>query len=129
MTKNFFEESLTNFSNPEILRCPLERIILKTKLSKVGEPLKVLNSCVDNPRAFDLGNAFKNLLDFGAISIPNDLNPSGKVTAIGSMMASMPCDIKLSRILLMGYTFNCFEQVLVICACMNIDRDIFYMRH
>jgi len=45
------------------------------------------------------------------------------------MMAKMPCDLKLSRTLLMGYSFKCFEQALVICAATSIDRDLFYMRH
>jgi len=63
MTKEFFDNSLNNFSNPEILRCPLEKLILKTKISKIGEPVDVLQSCLDNPRHFDLGNALKNLLD------------------------------------------------------------------
>jgi HrpA-like RNA helicase len=129
MTENYFTHSLNNFINPEIMRCPLEKVILKTKISGIGEPLEILSSCINNPNDYDLGNAFRNLIDFGAISIPNNLNPSGKVTFIGEMIAKLPCDIKITRILLMGYCFRVFEQAAVICAFLNVDKDMFYMRH
>jgi HrpA-like RNA helicase len=107
------------------MRCPLEKVILKTKISEIGEPLELLKSCISNPNEYDLGNAFRNLIDFGAISIPNNINPSGKVTFIGKMFAKLPCDIKITRILLMGYCFKVFEQSAVICSFLNVEKDMF----
>lgn len=125
MTENYFNNCLNNFINPEIMRCPLEKVILKTKISEIGEPLELLKSCISNPNEYDLGNAFRNLIDFGAISIPNNINPSGKVTFIGKMFAKLPCDIKITRILLMGYCFRVFEQSAIICAFLNVEKDMF----
>mmetsp|Transcript_14049 Transcript_14049/g.11626 ORF Transcript_14049/g.11626 Transcript_14049/m.11626 type:complete len:108 (+) Transcript_14049:961-1284(+) len=107
------------------MRCPLEKVILKTKISGIGEPLEIMRSCINNPNESDLGNAFRNLIDFGAISIPNNLNPSGKVTFIGEMIAKLPCDIKITRILLMGYCFRVFEQAAVICSFLTVEKDMF----
>jgi len=45
------------------------------------------------------------------------------------MIAKLPCDIKITRILLMGYCFRVFEQAAVICAFLNVEKDMFYMRH
>lgn len=36
-------------TKPEILRCPLERVVLKSKLLDMGEPMEILALAMDPP--------------------------------------------------------------------------------
>ena len=45
------------------------------------------------------------------------------------MIAKLPCDLKITRILLMGYCFHILEQAASICAFLNMEIDMFYIRH
>lgn len=116
---------MSNYNDPEILRCQLERIVLKTKISKIGEPLTIVQDLIDKPTDTNLSLAFKNLINFGALSHPSSDHPSGEVTKLGILMGMMPCDISLTKLIVTGYTLGTLHESIAIAAVLSTDRDLF----
>lgn len=125
MTEHYYDTCLSNYNDPEILRCQLERIVLKTKISKIGEPLTIVQDLIDKPTDTNLSLAFKNLINFGALSHPSHSHPSGEVTKLGILMGMMPCDISLTKLIVTGYTLGTLHESIAIAAVLSTDRDLF----
>ena len=53
---SFLQSVLEDEGVPEILRCPLERVVLQTKLFDMGEPKALLALSLDPPDLTNLEN-------------------------------------------------------------------------
>lgn len=125
MTQHFFNSSLSEYNDPEVLRCQLEKIVLKTKISSIGEPLSIIGDLVDRPTDVNLSLSFKTLINYGALSYPSLAHPSGEVTEIGKLMGMLPCDISLTKIIVTGFTLQVLQESVAIAAILSTDRDFF----
>lgn len=111
-----------------MLRCSLGKLILKCKVSRMGEPKLVLESVLSPPNQADLNREIINLHMQGCLTRSSIDHPSGDLTFLGKICANMPCDIKISRLCLMGYALGCMDQCLIIGAALSIDKNIFASR-
>lgn len=41
------------------------------------------------------------------------MKSDGDLTFLGRIMSSLPLDIKLSKLIVMGYMFNCLQQCII----------------
>ena len=112
---------------PAILREPLSSVILNVKrLKQQGEPKKILSLAIQPPKLGDIQRTVLLLKEVGALTLssgkssdgtylPN--NPyDGELTYVGKIMANLPIDPRLSKLILLGHAFGKLREALVIAA-------------
>lgn len=105
------------FTPPEILRSNLAEVILRMIDLKLGNPADF--PFVERPKPSNIKDGYDTLLELGAV-----IRTSGdyRLTDTGRIMARMPLDPKISRMLLEAREENCLREVAVIAAALSI-RD------
>jgi HrpA-like RNA helicase len=116
-SKQFYENGIPEYPKPEMQRCPLEKLILQIKLWGSYEPEQILGRAIQPPEFRDICNAIKNLQQTGALTFPPpnaglDFKP--KITALGKIFVNLPCDIKITRLFLLGMVMKCMHQAIII---------------
>ncbi|XP_061390701.1 probable ATP-dependent RNA helicase spindle-E [Musca vetustissima] len=125
--RTFYLNYLEEFSVPEMLRCPLETVCLKAKLLNMGSPPTVLSLAMNPPNLNDIKNTIVTLKEIGALYKYMDgeyVADDGDLTFIGRLMAHLPLDVRLSRLIVFGYMFNCLEESIIMAAGLSV-RSIF----
>lgn len=102
---------------PEILTSPLENVILKTKMLDMGPPQAILALAMDRPSVIEIANSVLNLKEMGALLQhtkglieEND----GDISFIGRIMAKLPIDVRIARLIIFGYCFDLLNECIVI---------------
>ncbi|MEN6310784.1 MAG: DUF3418 domain-containing protein, partial [Acidobacteriota bacterium] len=140
-------ESRDEFTSPEILRSDLAEVILRMIDLGLGDPLAF--PFIDRPAAKTVRDGYETLVELGAIhksksgtqySIPNYGDAQGErgaphksemnivspnlwaLTDKGRVMARMPLDPRVSRMLLEGARENCLPEASVLAAALSL-RD------
>lgn len=104
-------------SKPEMLRSPLEQVVLKSKLLDMGPPHAILALAMDQPKLSDIKNTILVLKELGGLyRTCNDVltENDGDLTFIGRVMASLPVDVRVTRMILFGYCFSVLEECIII---------------
>jgi len=138
-------ESRDEFTSPEILRSDLAEVILRMIDLGLGNPLEF--PFIDRPAAKTVRDGYETLVELGAISrrgtqysVPeymrsgkagqsivsplgiNARGPAWVLTDRGRIMARMPLDPRVSRMLVEAAYENCLPEVAVLAAALSI-RD------
>jgi ATP-dependent helicase HrpA len=112
----YSEEDYTNreeFTLPEIKRANLAEVILQMVSLKLGQPDDF--PFIDPPHRNAIRDGYKLLLELGAITSSNTLTPEGKI------MAHLPIDPCISRVLLEAKNENCLSELKIIAAALAIQ--------
>lgn len=102
---------------PELIRNPLENIVLKAKKLNMGSPVSVLALAMDKPKLSDIATTVLVLKEAGALLLTSNgayTELDGDLSFIGRVMADLPIDIKIARLIIFGHCFSVFEECLVI---------------
>ncbi|KAH8417162.1 hypothetical protein KR222_005196 [Zaprionus bogoriensis] len=123
VTKAFYMEEMKEFGVPEMLRSPLQNSVLKAKELELGSPSEILALAMSPPNLSDIHNTVLMLKEVGALyttvdGVYKDLD--GDLTFWGTIMARFPLDVRLSRLIILGYIFNCLDETVVIAAGMTV---------
>ncbi|XP_054758320.2 ATP-dependent RNA helicase TDRD9-like isoform X1 [Lytechinus pictus] len=121
--KAFYEEYIDEFAIPEILRCPLEQLILQVKVLDLGEPKAILALALEPPNLDNIEKTILLLKEVGGLTTvrSNVANPhDGDLTFVGSILASLPVDIRIGKLLVLGHVFGCLKECLVIGAGLSL---------
>jgi ATP-dependent helicase HrpA len=110
-------EMRQEFTPPEILRSNLAEVILRMIDLKLGHPADF--PFVDRPKSKHIKDGYDTLLELGAIFRKNR---KILLTEKGKIMARMPLDPKISRILLEASKEGCLREIVIIAAALSI-RD------
>lgn len=100
-----------------MLRCPLENVVLKAKLLEMGAPPNILALAMSPPNLSDIHYTILTLKEVGALyTTVNGVYTiqDGDLTFIGRVMAALPLDIRLSRLIMLGYMYSCLEESIII---------------
>ncbi|MEO5330833.1 MAG: ATP-dependent RNA helicase HrpA [Magnetococcus sp. YQC-5] len=100
------------FTDPEILRTPLDAVILQMKAMKLGEIEQFPFVDPPTPQAIRFGTRF--LEELGAIT------ENGQLTEVGRQLARLPLSPRLGRILLEGGKQGRLTEILVLVAAMTL---------
>lgn len=101
------------FTPPEIKRANLAEVILQMVSLKLGKPEDF--PFIDPPNRNTIRDGYKLLQELRAISNTGALTESGKV------MAHLPIDPCISRILLEANNENCLSEVKIIASALAIQ--------
>ncbi|MBU0986150.1 MAG: ATP-dependent RNA helicase HrpA, partial [Proteobacteria bacterium] len=116
-------ESRPMFTLPEVLRANLAEVILRMIALKLGDISDF--PFIDRPDAKSIHDGFDLLVELGAIISQFDSkNDRGKqrytLTKSGTLMAKMPIDPRLSRMLIEARTQDVVKEMIVIAAALSI---------
>jgi len=105
-------ESRPAFSEPEILHTNLASVILQMKALRLGriEDFQFL----DPPNYKQIRDGYQTLHELGAIDERNEL------TERGCILARLPIDPRIGRMILAAHELDCLEEVLIIAAALSV---------
>ncbi|XP_006142184.1 probable ATP-dependent RNA helicase DHX34 [Tupaia chinensis] len=98
---------------PEIRRVALDALVLQMKSMSVGDPRTF--PFIEPPPPASLETAILYLRDQGA------LDASEALTPIGSLLAQLPVDVVIGKMLILGSMFSLAEPVLTIAAALSVQ--------
>nr|XP_026694368.1 ATP-dependent RNA helicase TDRD9-like [Ciona intestinalis]XP_026694369.1 ATP-dependent RNA helicase TDRD9-like [Ciona intestinalis] len=119
VSRNFWSTNIAEYGIPEMQRCSLESAILKVKLLGMGAPKSVLSLALSPPDLHNIGRTVLLLKEIGALSTTIEQKVyDGKLTFVGKVLAALPLDMRLGKLLILGYVFGCLDQCLIIAASL-----------
>ena len=111
-------ESRPRYTDPEIRRAALAGVILRMLSLGLGRIEEFPFLEPPDPRA--IADGWQQLAELGA----TDTDTAGggrRLTAIGKLMARLPVDVKLARMLVAANTHGCLREMLSIAAFLGIQ--------
>ncbi|MGJ9425032.1 ATP-dependent RNA helicase HrpA [Nesterenkonia halotolerans] len=118
-------ESRPEFTDPEILRTSLASVLLQ--MSSMGitrTPEDLLDfPFVQKPDAKAVNDAVRLLTELGALNTGRDSGSrgSGSVTPVGRMLAQLPVDPRMARMMVEAARRDCLPEVTVLVAGLTIQ--------
>ncbi|KAF5890054.1 putative ATP-dependent RNA helicase DHX30, partial [Clarias magur] len=109
-------DAMTMFAIPEILRTPLESLVVQAKIhSPQSKAVDFLSQVMDSPELGAVREAVRTLQDIGVLDISECLTP------LGERVACMSCDPRLGKLLVLSCLFRCVLPMLSVAACLTRD--------
>uniref|UniRef100_A0A182M8T6 Probable ATP-dependent RNA helicase spindle-E n=1 Tax=Anopheles culicifacies TaxID=139723 RepID=A0A182M8T6_9DIPT len=131
VNKYFYENGMAQSTEPEMVRCPLGSVVLKTKILDMGPPHTILALALSPPNLSDVSNTVLQLKEVGALLRTSkgvyDVQ-DGDITYLGQIMSQLPLDIHLAKLVVLGYVFSVLEEAIIIAAGMNVKNVFCGMR-
>nr|CAD7447198.1 unnamed protein product [Timema bartmani] len=121
----FYENVLIEDCLPEIQRAPLEQVVLQTKILDMGPPKNILGLALDPPNLDNIEQTILVLKEAGGLLLDREDAPDpedGHITFLGRVMARLPLDIRISRMIVLGYIFSCLEECIIMGAAMSLKN-------
>jgi ATP-dependent helicase HrpA len=116
-------ESRPLFTSPEILRANLAEVILRMISLELGDISNF--PFIDKPAPKSIKDGFDLLYELDAIAPTSNRNIKKSrrflLTKKGELMAKMPIDPRLSRMLIESRDEGCLEEMTVIAAALSIQ--------
>uniref|UniRef100_A0A8C7HLU9 ATP-dependent RNA helicase TDRD9 n=1 Tax=Oncorhynchus kisutch TaxID=8019 RepID=A0A8C7HLU9_ONCKI len=123
VTKEFWSNEIPDYVVPE-LRAPLANIMLKVKLLDMGDPRSLLSTALSPPNLNDIERTVLQHKEMGALSLGNNGQGQkrfdGELTFLGRMLANLPVDLHLGKMIVLGHVFGCLEECLIIAASLSL---------
>jgi len=101
------------FTPPEIQRSNLAEVILQMIDLKLGDP--GLFPFIDPPPANAIRDGYRTLKELGA------LTEERRLTAQGRLMARLPLDPRLSRIIIESMTTDAVREITILAAALSLQ--------
>ncbi|XP_061468264.1 ATP-dependent RNA helicase TDRD9 isoform X2 [Rhineura floridana] len=124
--KDFWANCIPETTIPEMMRCPLENTVLKVKLLDMGEPRALLATALSPPCISDIERTILHLKEIGALAVgvhSEEKNPyDGELTFLGRVLAQLPVDQHLGKLIVLGHVFGCLEECLIIAAALSLNN-------
>uniref|UniRef100_A0A8C9XGP7 ATP-dependent RNA helicase TDRD9 n=1 Tax=Sander lucioperca TaxID=283035 RepID=A0A8C9XGP7_SANLU len=123
VTKDFWRNEIPDYMIPEMLLAPLANIMLKVKLLDMGDPRSILSTALSPPDLGDIVRTVLQLKEMGALSAKSDgrgHNEDGEITFLGRVLAHLPVDLCLGKMIVLGHVFGCLEECLIIAASHSL---------
>ncbi|MCP4689358.1 MAG: ATP-dependent RNA helicase HrpA, partial [Desulfobacterales bacterium] len=113
--------SRPRFTSPEILRSNLAEVILRMISLKLGDISRF--PFIDKPDPKSIRDGFALLTELGAITRPGGKRRGRphELTKVGRLMARLPIDPRLSRMLIEARKEGRLQEVTVLAAALSIQ--------
>uniref|UniRef100_A0A8C4NIM8 ATP-dependent RNA helicase TDRD9 n=1 Tax=Dicentrarchus labrax TaxID=13489 RepID=A0A8C4NIM8_DICLA len=125
VTKAFWRNEIPEYMIPDMLLAPLATIMLKVKLLDMGDPRSILSTALSPPNLGDIVRTVLQLKEMGALSAKSDgrgQNEDGELTFLGRVLAHLPVDLYLGKMVVLGHIFGCLDECLIIENFIQIKR-------
>ncbi|KAB8345982.1 hypothetical protein FH972_023034 [Carpinus fangiana] len=112
-TKYRHDTLMASQQTPEMLRLSLQDLIMRVKITKLGDIQTALSSALDPPAPKNIRRAIDTLIEVGALTSSEDL------TSLGHQISKLPLDPYLGKLVLYGTVYGCLEVTLTIAAILT----------
>lgn len=122
-----FCQKLVKDQKPEMLRVPLTKVVLDVKLLDMGSPRNVLSLAMDPPELRSVSRTVLALQEMGALLTTVDGRrdrEDGDLTVLGEVLARLPVDVRLGKLIILGHIFGVLVEAVIIAAGLN-GKSIF----
>ncbi len=106
-------EARPQFTDPEILRTNLTSVILQMKAYNLGRIEDF--PFIDPPDYRQVRDGYQSLYELGA------LDENNEITDLGRMMARLPIDPTVARMLIAARDQNCVVELLVLASALSVQ--------
>ena len=103
----------SEYTDPEILRSSLASVILRMKALRLHD-IEAF-PFVDMPSGRAIADGYHLLHELGA------LNENNRLTQTGRLLARLPLDPRIARMILAAKEFNCLTEMTIIAAALSIQ--------
>ncbi|CAF1436498.1 unnamed protein product, partial [Didymodactylos carnosus] len=124
LVKRSLYNQLQPFQKPALLQESLDRVVVQAKQLNIGPPKAILALAVEPPNINDIELTILKLKELGALTVrmgsEEIINPfDGDLTFLGRIMAALPIDIELSRLIALGHVFGLVYETVIIAAALS----------
>lgn len=126
---SFYEKSLPKRLQPEMLRCPLHRLVLLAKRLDMGPPHAILALAMDSPNLSNIKQTVLALKEAGALLLTTSSNDQtiwndkdGDITPLGTIMSYLPLSIHSSRLVVLGHMFGMLKETIIMASAMSLQN-------
>ena len=105
--------SRPEYTLPELLRSNLAEVILQMISLSLGDPRKF--PFIDPPAPRAINDGYRILRELGAITGENQLTQRGRI------MAGLPLDPRISRMIIAGAELGALREITIIAAVLSIQ--------
>jgi HrpA-like RNA helicase len=121
-TRHAFESYMEEFEAGEMVRIPLDSVILMLKQMLHEEVKPVLQACIEPPPMETIDRSFQSLHRWNFISEPDDL---ADITTLGSFVSSLGIDLSLGSLIGLGIQFGVAAEAIEMAATMSFPKTPF----
>ncbi len=109
-------ESRPMFTPPEILRSNLAEVILRMIALNLGDIAAF--PFIDRPAPKNIKDGYDLLMELGAITRPG---ADSALTEKGRLMAKIPIDPRLSRMLIQAKDEGCLSEIIIVASALTLQ--------
>ncbi|PWN31763.1 P-loop containing nucleoside triphosphate hydrolase protein [Meira miltonrushii] len=120
-SSNVYEEHFPQFAQPEILRMPVDNLVLMMKSMNIDNVANFPFPTAPDRQA--IRRAEKLLLRLGALESDGSTSASAsqyKVTSLGRSMSLFPLSTRLSKMLVQGHQHGCLPFVVALVSALSV---------
>ncbi len=121
-TRVAYEKYMDEFEQGEMVRIPLDSVILMLKEMMHEQAKPVLLDCIEPPRMETIDKSFQSLHDWKFLSEPND---DGEITNLGSFVSALGIDLALGFFIGLGIQFGVAAEAIEMAAIMSFPKSPF----
>lgn len=119
---------MRDYPEPAMSRQPLSKLVLNVKrLKKDASPKEILGLALTPPKLNEIEVTILKLKETGALSLYKNYEfckTDGDLTWAGELMADLPVDITLAKLVLFGLVFGKLRETIIIAAALS-QKSIF----
>jgi HrpA-like RNA helicase len=124
-TRQSFEEHMADFEPGEILRIPLDSVILMLKeMLKDEEVGEVLQDCIEPPNTTTIQRSFQSLYESQFITAPSG---DCDITQLGLFVSALGVDLALGSLVGLGIQFGVAAEVLQLAGILSFPQPPWIM--
>ncbi|KAL7520635.1 hypothetical protein ACHAWX_005350 [Stephanocyclus meneghinianus] len=118
-TRNAYHEYMAPFEVGEMVRIPLDHVILSLR-DMLGEAVTpILLECLEPPDMLNIKQSFQSLYESNFISEPTD---EGEITELGSLVAALGIDLTLGALIGLGIQFGVAAEAIQLAAILSCPK-------
>lgn len=124
-TKDNFHNHMLDFEPGEILRTPLDSVILMLKEMLSDEHVTdVLSSCIEPPDTTAIEASFNSLYELHFITTPDD---NGAISELGRFACALGVDLALCSLIGLGIQFGVGAEAIQMAAVLSFPQTPWIM--
>jgi len=121
-TRRAYENYLEEFEPGEMIRIPLDSVILLLKQILHEEVKPVFMDCLEPPSLDTIERSFQSLHHWNFITEPSD---TADITSLGSFVSSLGVDLSLGSFIGLGIQFGVAAEAIEMAAMMSLPKTPF----
>jgi len=118
-SRNAFQKYMPVFEAGEIVRVPLDSVILSLREMLNEAVTPILLDCLEPPDISTIERSFQSLHESNFIS---DATDEGEITSLGSLVVALGIDLTLGALVGLGIQFGVAAEAIEIAAILSFPK-------